>query len=202
MSLRIALRLALPVVLTAALLPAAALAQSQDSQSVAEAARRAREQKKKSDKPAKVITDETLDVRKGDVQSAVAEVPRMPGSSDAQAKPTPGAANAPAAAGANAANSSSTQASGDEKLKKELEALKKQIKDAQSDLDLLVRLYNLDNEAFYSKPDYAGDTAGKQKLDDEKQQISDKRQEVERLKAKLADLQQAVGNPPSAPPQP
>ena len=67
---RIALRLALPVVLAATLLPAAAFAQSQDTQSVAEAARRARAHKKNTEKPAKVITEETLDVKKGDVQSA------------------------------------------------------------------------------------------------------------------------------------
>ena len=43
---RIPLRLGLPVVLSLALLPAAAFAQSEDAPSVAEVARRAREQKK------------------------------------------------------------------------------------------------------------------------------------------------------------
>src|SRR5256885_5110484 len=69
---RTTLRLALPVVLAATLLPAAAFAQSQDTQSVAEAARRARAHKKNTEKPPKVITEETLDVKKGDVQSATA----------------------------------------------------------------------------------------------------------------------------------
>jgi len=59
MSRLISLRLAVSVVLASALLPAAAFAQSQDS--VAEAARRARAQKKTSEKPAKVVTDETLE---------------------------------------------------------------------------------------------------------------------------------------------
>src|SRR5258708_12261684 len=89
---RIPFRLALPVVLAAALLPAAAFAQSQDTQSVAEAARRARAQKKNTEKPPKVITDETLDVKKGDVQSATAEQLRMPGSPETPAHP---AANTP-----------------------------------------------------------------------------------------------------------
>src|SRR5260370_28183087 len=90
----ITLRLALPVTLAVTLLPPVAFAQSQDTQSVAEAARRARAQKKTSDKPSKVITDETLDVKKGDVQSAVAEQLRMPGSPETQAQPPGDAPNA------------------------------------------------------------------------------------------------------------
>src|SRR5260370_21271221 len=89
---RTTLRLALPVVLAFAMLPTAALAQSQDSQSVAEAARQARaqKQKKNSDKPAKIITDENLNVKEGDVQSAAAVQLRMPGSPEPHAKPAAG----------------------------------------------------------------------------------------------------------------
>src|SRR5712671_3044740 len=58
-------RLALSAVLAAAMLPAVVSAQSQDSQSVAEASRRARAQKKNAEKPSKVITDDTLVVKKG-----------------------------------------------------------------------------------------------------------------------------------------
>jgi len=57
---RIPLRLGLPVVLSLALLPAAAFAQSEDAPSVAEVARRAREQKKTQAKPAKVITEDDV----------------------------------------------------------------------------------------------------------------------------------------------
>ncbi len=193
-------RYALPAMLAAMLLPAAVYSQSQDSQSVAEAARRAREQKKAQAKPAKVITDETLDVKKGDVQSAVAEEPKIPGAPDTKDQSANSAANA---AAANAAGSSTaTKGSEDEKLKKEVAALKGQIKQAESDLDLLQREYRLDQDTFYSNTNYASDTAGKQKLDDEKQQISDKREEVERLKAKLADLQQALGITDSTAPKP
>jgi len=197
MSRYMLLRFALLALLTATLLPAVAFCRSQDSQSVADAARRAREQKKTQAKPVKVITDETLDVKKGDVQSAVAEEPKMPGAPEANAQ---SANNTP---GANAAGSSTaTKDSEDEKLKKEVAALKEQLKQALSDLDLLQREYRLDQDTFYSNTNYASDTAGKQKLDDEKQQISDKREEVERLKAKLADLQQALGVTDSTAPKP
>jgi hypothetical protein len=192
------LRLALPVFLASALLPVTAIAQSQDSQSVAEAARKARAKKKNSEKPSKVITDDTLDVKKGDVQSAVAEEPRIPGSPEPSAQPSAeGSANAPAQGPRNA--------SGDERARatlKERVALKEKIKDAQSDLDLIQREYQLDQDSYYSKVDYDKDTAGKDKLDAEKQQISDKQQELEKLKAQLASLPESQEPPAAAPPQP
>jgi len=176
------IRIAIVAFVAALFLPMG-FAQSQDSQSVAEAARRAREKKKDAAaKPAKVITDETLDVKKGDVQSAVAEEPKIPGAPDAKPLATAGAP-------ANAAAKDEKR----EKLKKELTELKEQIKQSLMDLDLLQRENRLDQDAYYSQPNYGSDTAGKQKLDDEKQQISDKQQEISRLKAKLADLQREMG---------
>ena len=190
MSRHINLRLVLPMILSATLLPAFGFAQSQDNQSVAEASRKARAQKKNAETPAKVITDETLNVKKDDVQSATAEQLRVPGSPDAQ--PAPGAANAQAGnAAANPPAQDSKNVSGDDKTRaalKERVALKEKIKDAESDLDLLQREFKLDQDSFYASPDYARNTSGKEKLDAMKQQISDKQQEIEQLKAKLAAL--------------
>ncbi len=140
----ITLRLAVPL-LAATLLPSAAFAQSQDSQSVAEAARRARAQKKSTEKTPKVITDETLDVRKGDVQNATAEQPKIPGTPETSAQPASGASAAQPPKNAS-----------DDKARaalKERVALKEKIKEAQSDLDLQQREYKLDEESFYSSPD-------------------------------------------------
>ena len=67
------MRLVLPVVLAATLLPAAAFAQPQDTPSVAEAARRARMQKKAPAKPVKVITED-------DVKPATPSGPAAPAS--------------------------------------------------------------------------------------------------------------------------
>ncbi len=191
MSRFISLRLAVSVVLASALLSAAALAQSQDS--VAEAARRARAQKKNAEKPAKVITDETLEVKKGDVQSAAAEQLRMPGTPQTPAQPAPAA---PSAA------PSEKKGPEDEKLAKELAALKEQIKQAQSDLDLAQREQALQQDTYFSNPDYVHDTAGKAKLDSIKQQITDKQQELDRLKARLAELQPATATPAATSPKP
>ena len=185
------IRIAIIAVMAAVFLPVG-FGQSQDSQSVAEAARKAREKKKDATKPAKVITDETLDVKKGDVQSAVAEEPKIAGAPDTKAQ----------AVGTLNANPSNAAAKDEkkEKLKKQLTDLKEQIKQSLMDLDLLQRENRLDQDAYYSQPNYRSDTAGKQKLDDEKQQISNKQDEVARLKAKLADLQREMGETSSSQP--
>lgn len=188
----IVLRSVFAVVLAGAFLPMA-FSQPQNSQSVAEAARRAREKKKDSAKPAKVITDDTLDVKKGDVQSAVAEEPKIAGA--------PEAANQ-SANGTAAASDAKTQAAQDDKLKKEIAAVKERLKDALGDLDLLQRENRLDQDTYYSEPNFASDTAGKQKLDDEQQKMTDKRQEIDRLKTKLADLQKSLGESSSSSSQP
>ena len=190
----IPLRLALPVLLAVTLLPAAAFAQSQDTQSVAEAARRARAQKKNSEKPAKVITDDTLEVKKGDVQSATAEQLRIPGTPETPAQPASNAPPSPA--------QSEKKASDDEKRAKDIAALKEQIKQAQSDLDLAKRELALQQDTYFSNVDYAHDTAGKAKVDDLKQQVSDKQQELDRLKARLAELQPAQSGSEANPPKP
>ena len=177
----ITLRLALPVLLAATLLPALAFAQSPDSQSVAEAARRARELKKPPAKPAKVITED-------DVKPAVQSSPAAPGTPAPAASTAVSTDNA-AAPSAPSANSSTVPDAKDQKDSKEVTALKAQLKQAQGELDLLQREQALDQDSFYSNSDYAHDTAGKAKLDAEKQQVSDKQQEVENLKARLAAMQ-------------
>jgi hypothetical protein len=185
-------RLAFSVVLASALLSLTPSAQSQDS--IAEAARRTREKKKTAAKPAKVITDETLDVKKGDVQSAAAEQLRIPGTAETQAQPAP--SNAPPSAARD-----ETKAREDEKLAKELAALKEQIKQAQSDLDLAQREQALQQDTYFSNPDYVHDTAGKAKLDAIKQQVTDKQQIVDRLKGRLAELQPSSAAPAATPPK-
>jgi hypothetical protein len=194
----ILLRLTLLVALAAALLPAASFAQSQDSESVADAARRAREQKKPPAKPVKVLTDD--DVK-----------PAIPASTDA----TP-ATGAPVPAASTAAASDSTAAIGvvtgnssspapdakDQKDSREVAELKAQIKQAKAELDLALRELSLDQDTFYSNTDYAHDTAGKAKLDEEKQQTTDKQQEVDRLVARLAAMlpsEPAAATPPPKP---
>jgi len=185
MSRLISLRLATSVVLVSALLPAAAFAQSQDTQSVAEAARRAREQKKAAPKPATVITND--DVK-----------PATPASTEPA--PVSGTTNPPAG---KAAAGSATPDPKDEKTAKEIADLMEQVKQAQGDLDLAQRQLSLEQDSYFSNPDYTRATAQKAKLDGLKQQVSDKQQTLDTLKARLAELQPVPPPPaPAAAPKP
>ena len=58
----------------------------------------------------------------------------------------------------------------------------------------------LDSDAYYSKPDFSSDKDGKANLDAQALQISDKKQAVERIKSRVAELQALVGEPSSAAP--
>ncbi len=203
-------------------LPIATAAHSQDAQaqestssgaSVANAAKRARDQKKNAAKSSKVITDDDLDrhefkpVKGGFNVGAAPELETGP--------PSPGAvAAAEAADNASDEEAQKQAAAQDEDIAK----LKSRIAQGEKDLDVSRRQLALDQDAYLSNPDYAHDTAGKSNLDNEKQQINDRQEEVERLKVRLAALEELKShrkssrkkatpppqteNPPSAPPQP
>jgi hypothetical protein len=183
MSRPILSRLAILVVAVSALFSITAFAQSQDS--VAEAARRAREQKKAAAKPAKVFTED--DVKPA--EKPAAESTSTFGSQTNSPAPAPqaGSTGAPDAK--------------DEKTLKEIAFLKEQIKQSESDLDLLQRQLSLEQDTYLSKADYAHDTAEKAIVDALKQQVTDKQQEVTRLKAHLAEVQPAPATPATTPPK-
>jgi hypothetical protein len=56
---------------------------------------------------------------------------------------------------------------------------------AEQELKVLQREFDLDQNAYYSKTNYAADTAGKARLDAEAQQVQYLQSEVERLKGEL-----------------
>lgn len=217
MSRRISLRLAIAAILAAAVLPLTALAQSQDppAQSVADAARRAREQKKAAAKqPAPVITDDTLKPAAPAPQAANAPAPAQSPeaapakpaaqpAADASGAPEASAAPAPAGQPAPAADAGDK----DQKAKDsaELAALLQQVADAQKGLELLERELALQQDTYFSNPDHSHDLAGKAKLDAMLKQIIDKQQAVDALKSQLAALQASSGitarPAPTAPPQ-
>lgn len=55
----------------------------------------------------------------------------------------------------------------------------------ESQLKELQRVFGLDSSSYYSKTDYAQDTAGKAKLDAEQEQIQSVQAEIERLRSEL-----------------
>jgi hypothetical protein len=63
--------------------------------------------------------------------------------------------------------------------------IQKQIDEAQSRLKLAQAEFALDQNAYYSRPDYANDTAGQAKLDAEQEQIQSLQSEIDDLKSQL-----------------
>lgn len=177
-------------------LSGAALAQSQDDSapSVAEAARRTREQKKTAAKPVRTVTNDDLPAAPVSGANA-AEAQVNPRKAEENAAPT------------NDANQAQTAPVNDEKTGEKnaenaaaLEHAKKELAQAEHELDVTQRKAALDSDAYYSKPDFANDKDGKANLDAEAQQISEKKEAVETLKARVAELQALVGEAPSLEP--
>jgi len=192
---RIYLRFVFPALAAAALVAPLSIAQSsqsQDSQpqdSVAEAARRAREKNKAAAKPAKVITDDDVKPAAPEGSAANPAVGGFPsGPEAAKAQSGPGASGA--------------SGEDDQEKAKEIAALKEQIKQVQGDLEFLKRDMGLQQDTYYSNPDYVHDTAGKAKLDGMKQQVADKQEELNHLKDQLAELGGTLDNPAAAPAAP
>ena len=172
-----------------------ACAQSQEDSapSVAEAARRTREQKKNAAKPVKTLTNDDL--------------PAAPAASSNQASAPVNAAESGAAT-PGGASATPANAEGDEqaKLKKEenaeaLERAKKELARAEHELDVMQRKAALDSDSYFSKTDFASDTAGKANLDAEAQEINAKKEDIDKLKARVAELQEAVGDAAPAEPE-
>ena len=175
-----------------------ARAQSDQGQSVAEAARKAREQKKTPAKPSTVITNDTLKpATPATVQNATAATERMPG---AEATGTPAAdATADAAKTAQTAKGPSEEEIA--KKKAEIAALKQEITDMAKEVDVQQRALVLANESFYSRPDFSKDPDGKAKLDAMQSDLAQKKDELAQLKAKLKELAPDADQKPAAPQQ-
>lgn len=175
---------------TCALLSCADEAMAQDlqthqNQTVADAARRSREKKKDLTKQPRVVTNEDLDVKhfKADQEGLNLEAPATE------------APDASAIAGAEATDQAAASAKKESQSIEtaaeyaEIAKVKKQIAEAEEDLNLRQRELMLDQDTVYSNPNYTDSKAGKAKLDAEQEQINHGRQEIKGLQADLAVLQ-------------
>jgi hypothetical protein len=163
------------------------------SPSIADAAKRSREQAKSATKPSKIITDDDLD--KSNIKPGAQGL-----TVDAPAKletqpPTPGAVAEAATTPATTADPATAPAPSDDP---EMAKLKEVIADAEKDTDLLRRELALQQDTYLSNADHEHDTAGKAKVDDLQQQIDVKQQDVDRLKTKLAAMQELHHTTPAA----
>jgi len=163
---------------------------SDSEPSVAEAARRAREKKKENAKPVRTLTNDDLPAAPavGVANGAVSPPPAMNGEDAVRPSAKDGGENKPSAPASDeqakliAANNAAA-----------LERAKKQLATALSELDLMQRKLALDSDSYYSKTEYASDKEGKANLDAEAQAIDTKKQDIEDLKARVAELQALVG---------
>lgn len=172
------------------LLASATVARSQDSQqteSVADAARRAREAKKNAAKapaakPSKVITDDDVSKPPNPTEGVNVGAPAK-----LETQP-PSQASVVTVEAADQAAATGTE-SGKKPEDPEIAKAKEAVAAAEKDLDLLKRELALDQDTFYSNTDYAHDKAGQTKLANEQQAINNKQAELDGLKAKLQELE-------------
>jgi hypothetical protein len=189
------LAMVLPAALFAAMTVSAAASpngQSQDqqssdgqTQSIADAARRSRRSAKNATKPSKVITDDDLDreyIKPGNQGLPLDSPPKL------EVQPPSPDAVAEAAAGLSAPSDPAVVPTPADDP--EISRLKEAIADAEKDADLARRELALDQDTFYSNPDYEHDVAGKAKLAALQQQINDKQQTIDRMKTRLAAMEE------------
>ncbi len=173
-----------------------ARAQSDQEPSVADAARKAREQKKTAAKPSTVITNETLKPATPEtVQNATAATESMPGT-DATATGDKAADTATASQPAKGKSEEEIA-----KKKAQIEALKQEVADKSQEVDLQQRALALANESYYSRPDFSKDPGGKAKLDAMQSDLAQQKAALAELKAKLKDLAPDADQKPAAPQQ-
>jgi hypothetical protein len=167
------------------------------SDSLAAAAKQAREAKKDQAKPARVWNDDNVP-KASDAISVVGQTPAE-GDGD-NAAPAPGdAANGAAAANGSAVTTGAARRAA---LEGSIANAKEKLATVKVDLDLAQRTYTLDSQMYYIKPDYASDTDGAAKLKDEQDQISAKQQEMDEQQKKIDDLEAELAKlpGPAAPP--
>jgi hypothetical protein len=182
-------------------LPAWAQEPSQPTESVAEAARAARDQKASTSKQAKVITtDDLVPPASLPPESASPEAPSKPSSKTAVSKTNAGQSTPSAPSGATAATSQRDEATektscdnpDDERLKAELQSLQEEREQLRRELNAdpaVISGGNVDMTNF--KPGNSGVAFGSPPLSDSQPQSPARIQEVE-LNERIASLERAT----------
>jgi len=163
------------------------------SQSIADAAKRSREKAKNSTKPSKIITDDDLDKSnaKPGAQGLNVEAPAKLETAPSPPNDIAAAAKTPS----TPADASTVQATEDDP---EILRLKSSIADAEKDADLARRDLALQQDTFLSNVDHVHDNAGKAKLAGMQQDIDAQQQDIDKMKVRLAALEELKHIRPSA----
>ena len=152
---------------------------------LAAAARQAREQKKQQPKSPRVWDNDNIPKNPGTL-SIVGEPATQESASTAG--PQPGAVTGDDKA-APATKAPESPADKKKALESELAAAKETLQNLQNDLDILQHKLALDQQMYYSKPEYSTDKAGAAALADEQSQVDAKHVEMGAAQQKVAGLQ-------------
>jgi DNA repair exonuclease SbcCD ATPase subunit len=147
---------------------------STDQDSLAAAAKRAREQKKDAPKAAKVWSNDDIPA------AGAVSVVGQPGSESSTTEST---AAAPASTG-QPATPEEKQA-----LEGNVSSAKDKLADLKSELDILQRKLKLDQQTYYGQTNYADDKSGAAALQAEQDQIDAKKKEIEDAQKQVDDAQ-------------
>jgi hypothetical protein len=158
--------------------------QEQQGDTPADAARRARDQKKEQAKPAKVWDNDNVSSAAGVIsvvgQSSAAGGDGANTSSNVQSAPSSPGAGAVKKGGMSANDIAAGQA--------QLASAKARLQSLKADLDLLQRKFALDSQTYLSNPNHTSDKAGADAVADEQSQIDAKQQEVDAEQKKVDEL--------------
>ncbi len=154
--------------------------------SVADAARKAREQKKNQPKAARVFTNDDLEAVRGGVS-----VVGNPGAPAAEA-PADKPAAAPAAAEGQGAKPKDVnkEANKEATWRKRFAEARGKLRTAEKELDILQRETNLQQMQYYSDPNKAvREQYDRKDINNLRKAIDDKKKEIDQLKQNLSDLE-------------
>lgn len=158
----------------------------QTGDAVADAARKAREQKKAAPKPRKVFTNE--DVSSGSGSSTPVATP--PAKSDTTAEAAAKAEEQATSGGAAAEKPSGSRAEQEAMWKKRFQEERGKLADAEKELDILQREAQKALTQFYSDPTKAmNEQLTRKDVNDKDSKIAAKKQEIADLKQKLSDME-------------
>lgn len=183
------------LILSGALLCATgALAQSQQD-TLADAARKAREEKKSQAKPAKVVTNDDLAP-----SAQTAPKTTAPETGAQTQKPTDASAQAGEQAGEQADQKPAAQTKNESYWRKRFGEARTNLARAEKELDILQREWAKGLTQYYSDPQKAMQQQNSRKdLDEHAALVETKKKEVEQLKQAISDLEgelrQAGGEP-------
>lgn len=172
-----------------------AQAPTQPADSLAAAARRAREERKDKPTAAKVYTNDNLPTNS--TISFVGEAP-SPAAAAKDSKAQGADAAKVSTDGQNAAKTAETKDKRSE-LEAQLAAAKEQLQSAKTDLDIAQRKFALDQQTYLTDPNHSSDKATADQLQTEQDAISAKQDEVAAAQKVVQDLEARLAAADAAP---